>query len=610
MSLSDSLLLDPYPFDVWIAWRTDGLGGSGTLNDPYNGSTELAAAVPVTILTNNGQEATATASAHGYGNNDVVTIDGVTGTWAAQWNGTFLIYGVTSNSFKYRMNTTPGGAAGGLPVKAQKVLGYRFDDLMSALGANTRVHLGPTSANKPFLTRGYATSATSGWQAKAGMKIVGSGVDVTTLRLVGQAVNGSYFAIGHDFAGGPVDYFEVSELTIDSNLMIPVANSAVCGAVRVLGSHARVHRLKAINWGANDAKPLLVVAVVTADPASGCSGVADCGIEGVIAVSPAYSPAGAWITVLHAGPADDAPTVLSEAFGTSPFVRNCYVDCGSPTATAEYHALSMAWCRGGVIEGNQVHNTQYGGPYINSSSSRDLVVRNNVYRNVFKGPYWNLGTLASSYGSGSLTRNGAVATVTVPTGHYLSQGDRVRIAGTPNDFDGIHQVTGVAGNTFTFATSKTAGSATLNSIQKVFGVDRLVVEGNTVELAGQTAGELIGIHVHDNGLTGQDPAYPAYPFGDVVIRQNKIRYLEGWFDPGWSGEGIRVAGAKNVIISENVLHCAPANPIKDFRCGSVTYFHNDTPASALIQGYDGVANSKYSELETEAEDALLLTILQ
>jgi hypothetical protein len=42
-------------------------------------------------LTNNGQEATATASAHGYNNNDVVMIDGVTGTWAAQWNGTFLV---------------------------------------------------------------------------------------------------------------------------------------------------------------------------------------------------------------------------------------------------------------------------------------------------------------------------------------------------------------------------------------------------------------------------------------------------------------------------------------------------------------------------------------
>src|SRR5688572_27382640 len=39
MALLDALLLDPYPFEIWIAVRTDGVGGSGTLNDPYDGST-------------------------------------------------------------------------------------------------------------------------------------------------------------------------------------------------------------------------------------------------------------------------------------------------------------------------------------------------------------------------------------------------------------------------------------------------------------------------------------------------------------------------------------------------------------------------------------------
>ena len=39
MSLLDALLLDPYLFEIWIAARTDGVKGSGTLNDPYDGST-------------------------------------------------------------------------------------------------------------------------------------------------------------------------------------------------------------------------------------------------------------------------------------------------------------------------------------------------------------------------------------------------------------------------------------------------------------------------------------------------------------------------------------------------------------------------------------------
>ena len=39
MSLIDAFLLDPAPFEVWIVRRTDGLKGSGTASDPYDGST-------------------------------------------------------------------------------------------------------------------------------------------------------------------------------------------------------------------------------------------------------------------------------------------------------------------------------------------------------------------------------------------------------------------------------------------------------------------------------------------------------------------------------------------------------------------------------------------
>ena len=41
MSLLDALLLDPAPFNVWIAKRADGLKGSVTASDPYDGSMDL-----------------------------------------------------------------------------------------------------------------------------------------------------------------------------------------------------------------------------------------------------------------------------------------------------------------------------------------------------------------------------------------------------------------------------------------------------------------------------------------------------------------------------------------------------------------------------------------
>ena len=114
MSLLDALFLDPAPFDTWVAYRQDGIKGSGTLNDPWNGSTAYALAVTISTLVNNGgdtREAIATATGHAYVNGDVVTITGVTGLGAARWNGSFAIYGVVSGvSFKYYMTAAPDAA--------------------------------------------------------------------------------------------------------------------------------------------------------------------------------------------------------------------------------------------------------------------------------------------------------------------------------------------------------------------------------------------------------------------------------------------------------------------------------------------------------------------
>src|SRR5690349_22696687 len=95
----DALLLEPAPFDVWVAWRTDGVKGSGTANDPYDGSTQA-----------------------------------------------------------------------------------KFDAVMILFAAQSKVtvHLGPGT----FETNGYADGASGTWQARPGMKVIGSGMEVTTLKLV------------------------------------------------------------------------------------------------------------------------------------------------------------------------------------------------------------------------------------------------------------------------------------------------------------------------------------------------------------------------------------------------------------------------------------------
>ena len=112
MGLLEALLLDPLRVNVWIAARTDSVAGTGTQNDPYDGSTAV-----------------------------------------------------------------------------------KFDALMNGLGTYARVLLGPGM----FQTNGYADGVSGGWQIKYGMKIVGSGIDVTTLQLTASATNAHYFAIGHPF---------------------------------------------------------------------------------------------------------------------------------------------------------------------------------------------------------------------------------------------------------------------------------------------------------------------------------------------------------------------------------------------------------------------------
>src|SRR6266404_7499820 len=120
MSLLEALLLDSYRMSIWVAYRTDGVAGSGTQSDPFDGSTQakfdgLMNAMPMLVssLTYSGTTATVTAINHGFVNGNKIVIDGVTGTSASLFNGAFTISGVTSNTFQYTMTSTPSSSPSG-----------------------------------------------------------------------------------------------------------------------------------------------------------------------------------------------------------------------------------------------------------------------------------------------------------------------------------------------------------------------------------------------------------------------------------------------------------------------------------------------------------------
>src|SRR5262245_41406572 len=134
MPLTDSLLLDPLApprMDIWVALRTDGVKGSGTEEDPYDGSTWASPIVTVGGLISSGYRSTATTSAaHGVKSGDLVLIAGVTGPNAIYYNGSYVVSILTTTSFQYTMWNPPSSGSQPPGSITCRLTPYRFDAVM------------------------------------------------------------------------------------------------------------------------------------------------------------------------------------------------------------------------------------------------------------------------------------------------------------------------------------------------------------------------------------------------------------------------------------------------------------------------------------------------
>jgi hypothetical protein len=148
-------------------------------------------------------------------------------------------------------------------------------------------------------------------------------------------------------------------------------------------------------------------------------------------------------------------------------------------------------------------------------------------------------------------------------------------------------------------------NATGGTFQKVIGLNRILVENNSIQLAGGDEGEL-GIHLHDGSLSNQQPDHA---HGEVIVRNNKIGYVDEVFDSSYEGAGIEINGAKNLTVENNTVEVT-ANPIQKERCGAVRYFDNRTPSGALLPGTDPDTGRSIEELDAAAEDALVTSLYE
>lgn len=705
-SFVDGMLIEPSAFHVWIAWRTDGIKGSGMQSNPYNGSSKLETIKNLTSLaftSGDAREVVATtAGDHGYGNGNLVQLSGDTGNAPSIHNGVFAIYGVTGNTFKIQIAVNAPAPSGTHTVA--RVSRLLFDDVMAGLPADTQVHLGPTTAGKPFLTKGYADEVAGGWQLKSGQKITGSGIVATTLQLVGAATaDKQYYAMGHALkitspaSANPLDAVEISDLTIDCALHaqpVTVGKYApvACGAIRLMGSHCRIARVKAINWGTKSSTldgRVFDLVVAVADPylvETVNSGFVDCfatePCQNSLRSSTAFSIRG----IEHGSVC---------GYGKSPFIRSCFVDgkfreldssgvaqdlshallkasstnlgsgsftgahahqrkvgeyvafqnpvspssvwngffpvthvtsattlrvdlsgslFGGPDETvvvsgAELRGAAISSCRGGVVERSQFHHVWFG-LYVEGVNAKDVIVRNNVFMNVASGAYWKAGEPGSVSSSVAVT-NPATNILRVATtfAHNLYVKAWIKLAS--DDVNGVFQVSKVIdAYTFEFAHG-TAPSGT-KTYQLVPGVDKLLFEHNAVELAAFDSLEFgaprldaanswqpIAVLLSDAG----SPA-PSFPFGNVVVRKNRFRYLDTDNDD-LIGTAMQMAGVQNLLLQNNMVETIPPDrsTIYTENCGHVTQFDDRSTAGPPV---DEDTDRFPPQLDAPAADALAL----
>lgn len=200
------------------------------------------------------------------------------------------------------------------------------------------------------------------------MRIIGSGINVTTLKL--SNFNGNdRAAIGMPptpFA--PLDGFEASDFTIDcgyGSLTLLNGNRAVF----VYGKNIYLHRLRIIGFGGNTTYPLYVVQPATIDSYN-------CVVEECLIEAPASSGSAELVLIGFTG-----TTNSPHAFCVA---RNNLLKGISGTSIV--NGLTPGCGIGFIAEGNHFQDLASGITELAAmETSRDIIIRHNYLRNVTTG---------------------------------------------------------------------------------------------------------------------------------------------------------------------------------------------------------------------------------
>ena len=259
-----------------------------------------------------------------------------------------------------------------------------FETIMSGalIPTNSTIHL-----------MGGTFHTVQGINPKLGWKIRGAGIDATTIKMdtiSNPSSTGSIAVIGLLY-GQRRDGCEVSDLTVDCNLQAS-PGAAVTG-VNLNGDETRISRVKAINWGSQNAAECFIIGILSDDGSPGIR--TNCVIEDCIIGHPApvTHTQGATALFILGQPTTPGPFTETPGVGwiAGAEIRNCVIT-GVAQGTANnptyFNGISAFNTVGFKATGNRIIDVAGTAFYASCGSLYNCVVENNFFMDVLYGVYF------------------------------------------------------------------------------------------------------------------------------------------------------------------------------------------------------------------------------
>ena len=329
-------------------------------------------------------------------------------------NVTGVVSASTKNDVWIAVRTDGKAGSGSRSDSFDGATAAKFDALMNGFGANTNIHLAPST---------FKTNGAAAYRIKAGCKIYGAGMGRTTVQLVDFNDHNHKHEVFA--ASGDCDDIEIHDLTVDGNYSILskmagwTVGDAVCG-IAIFGNNTLIENVESIHMYGDNTKGLEEFSILVGGSSAGDM-KSNCKIIKCITREYAITPKAGGYTF---GP--------GMAYCNGGEILNC-------TDDGAYHGIGGGIGKNTLIQGNTTTTNTYVGWYSDTATLEDVTIANNRFAAGLIPLQWNnsnTGTNIKIINNTFVTANNSNPGNTAAI--YLDQGGltNVLIAGNHVEYTG------------------------------------------------------------------------------------------------------------------------------------------------------------------------------